>query len=417
MRKILIILLVLIFILLGAWYFFIKPKMGEGVTPVQAFRSFFPIGSDIDLVLSNPSEVDTGTPNEFTIGGTQRKFTQITTMPVAGFSLFSKTNTVTTPAVPPETTPTTITTTDYFLRYVSRETGYVYERKNNDRGIQISNIFIPNIYEAFFMDNNKTAILRFLRPDDQTIATYSVPIPELNANGTRTQQKGYYLSDNIQTVATNPNAATLLELTTTPAGSVLSNITAANTNKKDIFKSPLREWLVYWTENSTVYLQTKASGAVSGFLYKLDQREGRLSRIIGDIPGLTASVSPNNKFVLYSMSTEEGFITRLLDLEKNTTATVNISILPEKCAWLKDNNLICAGNTVIPPAKYPDSWYAGIINFSDQLYKIDTKTNTQTMLFNGTEFVFDMTHLVVDEARNILFFIDKPTGMLWQVTL
>lgn len=418
MRSKLIIIFILILIIGGAagWFFYIKPRTNETTSAVEVFRSFFPIGSnDVTPDGLGGGDGTTTTPTESS--GTQRKFTQITTTPIAGYTVFTKSTPITTVGTTTGTAVTTSTVTDHFLRYVARETGYVYEKKNDEQGIQISNIFIPNIYEAFFMDANKTAILRFLRPDSQTIATYSVPIPELNANNTRTQQAGVYLSDNITTVATNPNATTLLQLTNTADGSTISSVTSKNTGKKDVMKTPIKEWLLYWTQNSTLYVQTKASASFAGFLYKIDTKEGRLSRIVGDIPGITASISPDNKFVLYSMSTEEGFITRLLDVEKNTTATIAVSILPEKCTWLRNNDLICAGNTSIQPARYPDSWYAGITHFSDQLYKINTQAKTHTLLFNGAGYIFDMTNLQVDEIKNLLFFIDKPTGNLWQVTL
>jgi hypothetical protein len=88
--------------------------------------------------------------------------------------------------------------------------------------------------------------------------------------------------------------------------------------------------------------------------------------------------------------------------------------LPENCAWLQNENLICAGNSAVSPAIYPDAWYSGLTHLSDQLYDINSANNTYTVLYNDQGASYDMTDLQVDEGQQLVYFIDKNTGLLWQ---
>ncbi len=418
MKKTLLILIIILIGLGAFWFFYIKPKTNEGTTTMDVVGNLFPIGNSIGDIFSNGDEnLFINDPNTVLNQNNTTNFKQVTNFPIAGYTTFNLTREVIVNNTENPNQPTRTNITDNILRYVSRETGYVFEKKNDDQGIQITNIHIPNIYEASFADNNNTAILRFLRPDNRTIATYSVPIPIADASGRKTQQNGVFLSDNIQSIATAKNSSTILELIKTQTGSTISSSSTNNTNKRTVTNQTFSEWLLIWPNPQNIYLQTKASSNVAGFLYRLEQN-GRLNKIIGNVSGLTASVSPKNNFIIYSNSVEGGIVTKLFNMSNNTTTTMSLSILPEKCVWLENEDLICAGNTFMPnDGVYPDSWYAGITKLNDQLYRINTSTNTYTLLYNGSDRVFDMINLQMDEGRGILYFIDKPTGLLWQFSV
>jgi hypothetical protein len=184
-----------------------------------------------------------------------------------------------------------------------------------------------------------------------------------------------------------------------------------------LLRSPFREWLVSWG-GKDIFLQTKASGTASGFLYQVDAANKRLTRVLGDIKGLTTSISPKGTYVLYSESTPRGFVTRILSTKTGVVRSIGNSILPEKCAWLIDEDLICAGGGTIPEGTYPDSWYAGTTTFSDQIFRIYTGANIFDVLHTPTEGEsFDMTNLQVNESLGLLYFIDKQSGILWQFSL
>lgn len=409
--------LFLILILLGlaggaVWYFVVQKNTQDGVTP-QTPRSFFPLGGTRENREEEPIE----TPNPIETGGSttisNSPFKRLTNNAVAGYAFFTTTRTITTPNANPRLKPTVETVTDRVVRYVSRQSGFVYEIKNNTIALQVTNLFIPNIYEVVFVDAYNTVLLRFLRDDTQTIATYAVPIPPENTDGSRTQKEGVFLPDGLTGVAASPDLKEIVQLAPVTTGSTFTTSTSQNKSRKEVMLSTLKEWIISWPQAKTLYVQTKAAGTVRGFLYKIDRTERRLRRVVGDIPGLTTSVSPSGAYVLYSESSTTSFTTKLLNTRTGSVQNLGLSILPEKCVWLANEDLICAGG-IPPEGTYPDVWYAGLVSFSDQIYRIYTASGLFDVLYENTGFSFDMINLQVDELSSILYFIDKPTGVLWQ---
>lgn len=418
LRKIILIVLLLGLAGGAVWYFVIRKNTSTPATTDQGFKSFFPLngGSTIkDETQSGGSEDITTTNQGNTV--TQSRFTKITNSAVAGYKVYTTTKTITVPNPIPKQKPTTQTITDHFIRYVSRQSGFVYEIKNKDLPIQISNIFIPNIYEATFLDNNNTALLRYLQSDNKTIGTYSVPIPPENTDGSRTQREGVFFTNNILAFAPSPDTKEIAELTVKSGTATINTVNSAEKQKKELLVSPLKEWIISWPQPKTLYLQTKAAGTVEGFLYKIDRNEKKLRRVVGNVLGMTTSVSPSGGYVIYSESKGKSFITKILNTKTGTVQTVGLSILPEKCTWLKNEDLVCAGSTYVPEGVYPDAWYAGLVTFSDALYHIYTQNNVFDVIYDNSNESFDMTALQVDEETNELYFINKTTGSLWKTSL
>ncbi len=419
MRKILLIVLVVILVAAGGWYFYAKSKQNtEGYPKVTDFGAFFPVGDNEDSSIPGsvfPTEGEGG--DTTTPINTLSAFTQRSPHAVAGFTSYTVTVTTTVPADPaiPKSKPTTQVVTKNMLRYVSRSNGYVYEITDNSIPLQVSNISIPNIYEAVFADKYATALLRFLRDDQRAIATYSVPIPPANPDGTRTQKPGLYFPDRIAQVAVSPDSTQIARLTTDANGTLLSVTSSTNTKKVDYLRTPFREWILSWPSVKSLYMQTKASASVPGYLYRIDTTEKKLRRVLGEINGLTTNVSPSGTYILYSQNSGTSFVTKLLNTKTNTTQNLSLVILPEKCEWLANEDLICAGNTFVPEAQYPDAWYQGTVALTDQLYRIYTGSAIYDTLYDNSERSFDMTQLSVNEGAREVYFIDKPTGVLWSM--
>ncbi len=418
MRKILLIAIVIIVVASGGWYWYAKShQTAPGVPSITNFSAFFPVGDPVEPTLPDGVLPQPTSPDE-TIGTTTPSpFTQLSPHAVAGFGAFTRQVTVTVPPDPsiPKSKSTKQTLIQHVLRYVSRGNGYVYEIEDGSIPLQISNVYIPNIYEVLFGDKFATVLLRFLRPDQRTIATYSVPIPPANTDGTRTQKPGVYFSDNILAAAVSPDGTQVARLISGTNTATITLSSTTNTKAATLIQTPFREWLISWPSAKTLYLQTKASAQVPGYLYKIDTAEKKLRQVLTGINGLTTSVSPSGTYVLYSQHAPGGFSTRLFNTKTNTTQTLSLAILPEKCTWLKNEDLICAGNSsVAQTAEYPDAWYQGIVSFSDQLYRIYTSTLSYDTLYDNSGLSFDATNLQTDEALGMLYFVDKTTGLLWQ---
>jgi hypothetical protein len=420
MRRALIIFLALLVLGGLTWLIFIRPKNNDTVSGTGVFDSFFPIGKNGNSTGDINGLINNDNPTDIVITSTLSGFTPLTIRPVAGLTTFTRPITITIPSDDPKIKPRQEIITEHVLRYISRSNGYVYEIAERDttdgQSTQISNIFIPNIYEGYFADNNKTAVLRFLRDDNQTIATYTVPIPDPNLDNTRTQKEGVYLPNNILNMAVSPNTGFLARLTAEQGSGVITTTNTLGANKKEILLTPFKDWIVLWPTQIIPYVQTKASGTTEGFLYAV-QTDKSLKKIVGNILGLTASVSPSGTYVLYSQTVHDGYTTKLLNTKTGTILGLNLSILPEKCVWLKNEDLICAGSDTVPAALYPDSWYNGTVTLADNLYRLSTKTNTFGVVYKAEESSFDMTNLHMDEDRGFLYFINKPTGVLWKFKL
>lgn len=429
MRKILLIVLLVVIAAAGGWYWYARShQTAPGVPAITDFSAFFPVGETgdptlLDGLLQGTPPDPTNTPTT-----TPSPFRQLSPHPVAGFVSYMKplVTTVVDPIKPQpkagqpradKAKPVTTTTQVHTIRYISRATGYVYEIADGDVPLQISNVYIPNIYEALFGEGMNTALLRFLRPDQRTIATYSVPIPPPNTDGTRTQREGTYFPDTILQSVLSPDNKQVAYLTTGTSGATITLSSLTNTKKTALITTPFREWLLSWPSTKSLYVQTKPSAQVPGFLYRIDTGEKKLRRVLGDINGLTTSVSPSGTYVLYSQHSDGGFVTRLLNTKTGTTRSLTLAILPEKCTWLANEDLICAGNTsVAERAEYPDAWYQGSVAFSDQLYRIATASLVYETLYDNSAKSFDMTNLQVNETSRIVYFIDKSTGLLWQMS-
>ncbi len=406
MRRILTIIVIVGLAGFAIWYTVFRNN--ETQNQPKGIGSFFPTGEqgsipDGSITIDNPI-VEGGTNNQ-----PEALFTQMTTQPIAGYTILSEDRTITTATSDPKK-PLIETVTDYILRYVARSNGYVYEVKNSDAPLQITNITIPNIYEAFFI--NKSVIVRFLRSDNKTIASYAIPIPPENNDGSRTQQEGVYLPDNIKSISPNSTINTIVRVIPTQNGSTIQ--TTTNNTTATVLQSPLREWIVSITDTKNIFLQTRASVNSDGYLYALDQNNQKLKRILGNIKGLTTQVSPSASFVIYAQSNGNTFTTSILNTKTGATTPLNLSILPEKCVWTSIEDVICAGGGDIPFGVYPDSWYAGLVSFSDRIYRINPNTSTYEVLYRGGDTVFDMTELKVDERRSFVYFINKKDGLLWR---
>lgn len=414
MRKRLIFIALLILIGGTAFYFYTKNKSTSVPTQPPGATTFFPSDSEtsggVEGVVGGTTAQTTTTTDKPSL------FKQVSVGPVAGFTLFTTTTTKTIPSTDLKKKPTTESVVDRIVRYVSRENGYVYEIKNNTTPLQVSNIYIPNIYEAYFGTNGTTAILRFLQDDQKTIGTYSVPIPEENSDGTRTQKQGVYFPDNITSFAVSPDQKQVVYVVGDTQNSMITTATTTNTGRKEVVRNSFREWLVDWKGPKTLWLQTKASAIADGFLYKLDTTDKKLVRVIGTIKGLTTSVSPNGTYVFYSQSTTTGFVSYILNTKTGFSTSINLATLPEKCTWLRNEDLICAGNNEVSTTAYPDAWYKGTMTFKDKFYRIYTATNTYTILSDGSERTPDAINLQTDEDQGLLYFIDKPTGFLWKLS-
>lgn len=351
------------------------------------------------------------------IDNTQKQFQlkRLTNYPVASLVAYDLVTSKTIPADPKikGSKSKVETSTKKVVRFVSRKNGYVYEVEGDGTPLQITNISIPNIYEAIFTNGNNNVLLRFLRGDKKTVATFNVPIPKENTDKTRTQIAGSFLPDNIVSIAVSPSTEKIAYLIPNLTGSTITISDFAGLKKSVFMESTFKDWLISWPTDKKLFFQTRASSTVPGFLYSVDTGDKKFRRVLGNVAGLTTNTSSDEN-TLYSQSLNSGFTTRILNNKDGSDKSIDLSILPEKCTWLK-SSVVCAGN-IESEGSMPDEWYQGIRTLSDKVYMIDLSTLRVQTIYDGSSGNFDMTHLSVDESSRRLYFIDKNTGELWRLS-
>ncbi len=364
----------------------------------------------------------------------QKKLNKVSTMPIAGFITFSKERLKEIPVATAEqgesllTTPTTklkkpATEFALALRYVDKATGNIYQTfvdKIEEK--KFSTTIIPKVHEAFFGNKGESVVMRYLKEDERTIETFVGTLPkELFGVDTKEDNeiKGAFLPNNIKDASMSPDGSKIFYLFNngdSVAGAILSFL---NNKKVQIFDSPFTEWLSFWPIKNMITLTTKPSANVPGYMYSINETGKNLTKVLGDINGLTTLGSPNGKLILYS---DNNLSLNIYHMDSRNSNLLGIKTMSEKCVWGKASDVIyCAAPKSISAGEYPDVWYQGEVSFSDQLWKIDVKTGNATIILDpattegGKEI--DGIKLALEESENYLFFVNKKDSFLWKLEL
>ena len=220
-------------------------------------------------------------------------------MPVAGFGIFlkerfkdiptvSSTNppaTAESPTPTPETKPTPPPTEFVSaIRYVARETGYIYQTfadKIDER--KFSATIIPKVYEAYFGNKGESVIMRYLKEDNKTIQTFIGTLPKeyLYADSAGMDEiTGFFLPDNITDISISPDTLKTFYLFNS-AGSAIGTTAEILGNKKiQVFDSPFTEWLSVWPNNKIITITTKPSANVPGYMYVINPERKDFNKIL-----------------------------------------------------------------------------------------------------------------------------------------
>lgn len=439
-KKITIISLVLILIIIFLGFLFVyKNKTGE--TGFDVVKNAFPFGKSAqdDLGLTQKQKEDGGGFVSF--GGknsTTPKLFQIHKESVAGAYPFVKITSNNTRKESPEDTKNTSSLKNgeetVFIRYMERGLGHIFETNidtmEEDR---ISNTTRLKIYEAIWGDVGKNVVIRYLDDiDNKTIRSFLIKLNEdtqveeipgeiINIQP-KQEEEGIFLPENITSITKSSDSEKIFYIINTGTSAIGTIYNTESNNSTQIFRSELTEWLSQWPNKDTITITTKPSGGVPGFMYFLDINSEDITKILGNINGLTTLTSPNGKKILYSESINGSFTLNLYDVEKQATEKLPLTTLPEKCTWGRiDVSIIyCAIPTTIPSSTYPDQWYKGLISFSDEIWSIDTKTYTTSFIVSPTDLRIgdmDIVNLQLDPKENYVFFSNKKDLSLWGVKL
>lgn len=321
-----------------------------------------------------------------------------------------------------------------YVRYMERESGHIFELAyNENRPDKISNTTITRIHDAYFNNTNNSILLRRLNENNDIQNIYALfeekapttsPAALIEAVVGKLNQS--LLPSGIKEVAISPNKNKIFYLTAIGAdfiGTTEDFSGKPGLNKKQVFSSPLSEWLIQWPEANTIFFNTKPSARVPGFLFSQTLNKTGLTRILSNINGLTTSVSPNLKKIVYSESVERGLKTYIYDVASRERSLLPLVTLPEKCVWggVDQEILYCAAPSNLQAGEYPDSWYQGVVSFDDEIWKIDIKTGSAELLADkvilGRNGGVDATNLTLSPDENHLLLTNKKDSSLWQIKI
>ncbi|MEK7538711.1 MAG: hypothetical protein AAB552_02625 [Patescibacteria group bacterium] len=413
-KKILIIATVIILVLgggIGAYYYFLKK-------PVTLPPSGNPFPGGGNLVTKPPLPPDNN-PDDGVFppsnASTSRLY-ELHKTPVAGVGFAEQVNGK---------------KKTFFARSLERGLGHIFET-NLETLVEsrISGETYPGITEAFFGNNGKSVIIRSLSEQEGiAIKTRSLGLtaptisfaPANSDTGeanipppTETNLPDYI--PHLGVAEDGADKIFYMENSFSSARGSTSNFkgTAIST----IFNSSFTEWLPQLPNQKLATLTTKPSSNVPGHLYFIDTQSSALTKILGDVKGLTTTTSRDGKFVLYT-EVKAGVPNLIAyDVAKKESRPLSLNTLAEKCGWSTKDPVIayCAIPENPPRGQYPDQWYQGVISFSDSMWKINAKTGFAEKIFTPEKYrggIMDIINPIVSSDEAYLVFINKKTSTPW----
>ncbi len=318
------------------------------------------------------------------------------------------------------------------VRFVDAGSGIMSDQaiRKAEEVRKITTVSVPRVAEAFFDNTKNNVVMRYVK--DNVIQTYvaKLTFAKIDPNLTWAEKEaitkiaevtGEFLPENIDTVAMSRDKKSLFYMTRVGSGSAGLVYNFSSKTKKQVFDSPLREWLIDWGNDIKVNLTTKASGQALGYSFVLDTKTGSFSKTLGGANGLTTLMSPDGKKVLYAEATGGSLSTYVTELSTGKKTSISPSAMPEKCVWTRDSKAIyCAAPIKSVSFAYPDDWYKGKVSFSDALWMIDATDYVGNIEYdfkskNGVDV--DAMNLQLRDEEDYIGFINKKDGSLWGLDL
>lgn len=377
----------IISLLIGVWVymlFFATPAQDGGI-----FTDFnFTSTDDPDFV-----PVVTPEPQEPTVDITSpERLRQLTTTPVAGFS-----ETRLTPTSTPE------------VRYIEAGTGHIFSiNLESGEETRVSATTIPLTREGVITPDGQFVMLR-----SGSGASSEIVIGALSAGSDVLQN--FAISGQITSfTATNQNEF----LYAAPSGNslVVRAYNPATNDIRELFTIPFRDVTIQWNSETAGphYVYPKATNKLEGFVYSYTS--GVPTREPASGFGLSAVGS--SEALLYSAIDNNQYTSFVYNKTQNTQTDFAIQVIPEKCTFLNQMPTIgvCAAELTELSNTMPDSWYRGMVQFSDDFWIIDTTTGTAGSLLSPESEIGRQISLInpdfnTDDTN--LYFQNKIDQTLW----
>ncbi len=386
-KKFFILLALLVIILLVAvWgYLFLNanPDTAEDV-----FGNLNPGGEVLPPLAENP-EVATSTINL-----DRAKLRQLTTKRVIGYTELQ--NSSTTPAV---------------IYYAEEGTGHIFAIDlGTGAETRISGTTFAQADIASFSSNGKYVAIA----GDSSQKSKNL---EVGTISTTTNSVSVFITEKVFDFNLISDQLTFTAPGT--SGAVGYNIDLKTEQKSNIFSLPFFDAAVVWGKavSDPIYVYPKASYALEGYLYEIENRS--LNRLPASGFGFIAFA--NQDMIVYSTRSNSKPTGYIYNRKNNASGVMQAPVYPEKCTYSSTGyTFYCAHEATKPPFEYPDAWYKGTVSYKDGLYRLEGDTMSGELLvdtFAETNRELDITNLKLGAYDYALYFINKNDNSLWMYEL
>ena len=189
----------------------------------------------------------------------------------------------------------------YIIRYIEKMTGHIYETSTESLTIErISNKTIPKLNIAYWLDKDNL-IFNYL-DDNNIIKTFSASLQSI-ATSTELELEGVYLQNNIQDITYfNEDLFYLVNSGSNSKGILVG---VDNEKPKQIFYSPLQEWLISNINDKKILFTTKTSKETFGYSFIFNPITESFIKILDKKLNLSTLINKNSD-ILYSYNTKYG---------------------------------------------------------------------------------------------------------------
>lgn len=310
------------------------------------------------------------------------------------------------------TTPSETVVRDTEIRFIDRASGNIYRFMAQERSLaRISNKTLPGIQKASWLPDGSRAYVQFLSGEEgaEFVATYVLP---------ETGEDGFFLEQGLGS-ARAVGSSSVFTLLSASTGSVGSVARADGTNARTLFTSLLSSLVVHPT-SADYFAHTKPSASLDGYGFRINRTNGSFTRVLGPLRGLSTLPSPNGALLLYGYIDRGVVRLAVLDLSTQNATALPLSTLPEKCVWEPDSTAIYCAVPASMPRALPDSWYQGVVVFSDRIWRISMIDRLATLVVDPgavADASIDAVALTLDPTLDVIVFSDKHNGSLWMYDL
>ena len=391
MKRLTIIVTGVLFLLLiaGIWgylMFYGTPKNSGEVFSNLGFQ----LGNQ-DTTVTTPSTSTTSTPIDGLVDTKHGKLRQLTTHSVAGYISVATGS------------------SSEAVRYVERGTGHIYSIDLASGKEQIiSRTTIPAVAHAYFSPDGNTVAELSYTPEGET----SVFVGTINS----ASLDGISLEQNARNISFANNHTVLY--TVTQNGTTIGYRQDISTKtRQEVFRFNFGSIDVTWGNGlSNVYITTKPSPALQGFIYKVT---GNTVSPIGPVAyGLSSVVS--NEYVIVTYRKSQTYHSSILT--DNNPLPLPILVINKKCTFdsLNKDLLWCGAPQQNTSQTYIDDWYKGTLTAQDDIWLINLKLGSVQMKIDTQTEIghsLDILNPEMNTSGTSLFFKNKTDQTLWMYDL